>query len=323
MKNKSLLSIILLLALCVICTCLSACDTEAPTSGGAETTANEQPISDDDVTTAQLEITEPESDGSLVAPDYSVSVVDGVCYLNFTAGNGAESNTDVSGNDPAYTAPEDVMYFASVAEMKQAFLGNTLTAEQQAVIKNHYSLTENGYELCNLDALVTPVTPEGFSVTTVYLYGGTRYTFSLRGPGEITASGYFGNADKYEQQYDQYMESISKNQLDSHTTETYDGVACESYVITTSSAQVKIVFMTIPAEGEGAPIRVMMKFLLQSESRPEDVSATAPQSIYLFGEAGGIPYDYLIHGMTEAPTVEWLSSFAIEPYEDAPPAEVS
>ncbi len=268
--------------------------------------------------TTEPETSEPALDGVFSTPDYTVSVTDGVCYLNFTEENREEEESGTHGGNDAFDVVENFLAFSSITEMKQAFRENGLTEKQQAIIRTYFPLTEKGYEICNFDQLWCPATPEGFAVDVVYLYG-DDYRFSMRGKGELSSSVYLGDAGKYEREYNQSMEIISNHQLDSHTTETLDGVTCESYVISTSVAQVKYVFMTLPSEGKTAPTRVIMRFLLQSENRPEDKSDTVPQVVYIFGEENGMPYDYLILGMSEAPTVEWLSSFGLALYEDETP----
>ena len=60
----------------------------------------------------------------------------------------------------------------------------------------------------------------------------------------------------------------------------------------------------------------MLEYALQLNSDLVPVSDTVPLSIYLFGEKNGIHFDYTIHHPSEAPTVEWLSSFSIAPYVD-------
>ena len=332
-KRVFCLTPMLLLILCVILVSLSSCDTATPPAD--ETTAQEQPTSDTAVTTDQPEGTEspsaentqpedstPTLDGSFSTPDYEVCAVDGVCYLSFADGNRQETDSDAAGDDYAYETLNNFLTFSSVSEMKRAFKENTLTDKQKNIIRSSFLLTERGYEICNFDQLLYPAAPKGFTVSSVRLYG-TDYTYSIHGDGKISGAVYVGGAGKYEREYAQRMEIISNHQLDSHTTETYDGVACESYVITTNVAQIKYVFMTMPAEGKDATTRIIMRFLLRSDNQPDDVSVTVPSFVLVFGDTEDGSYGFLVQGLEEAPTAEWLSSFFLRSYVDETPESAS
>ena len=322
MKNRSLIACVLLLALCAILMSLSACDAAVPPGDGAETTANQQPTADPSVTTAQPEATEPEGDGSLSAPDYSISVVDGLYYLNFTEQKPSEEDSDGQNGDDHLTAAGDFLVFSSVADMKRAFVENTLTEEQKGIIQAKFNKTDNGYELCDLDQLVCPVFPEELSEQLVYLYG-RQYRFYASGAGELAAGMVLRSESLYEQKHQSFMEIIEEHTLLSHTTEEYDGVACESYVFSTEVSEIRYVFMTLPSAGGSTAQRAIMRFVLNSGTQPDKASATVPASVYVYGELDGTFYECTIQGVSQAPTVEWLSSFTIEPYEDTPTAAVS
>lgn len=308
----------------------SAVESTIPESTDFESAASETDVTEtiDSVTTesvttdSETEASETDLEGEISTPEYTVSVINGAYYLNFTQGNGEEEESGSQSGNNMIVGDKSFIAFSSVAQMKQAFRENLLTEAQQETIRAKFVRTDKGYELCNFDEMLCPATPEGFVVDAVYLYG-LDYNFNVRGPGELTAGVYLGDEGKYERQYDSFMEIISNHQLDSHTTETHDGVAYENYVITTSVAQIKYVFMTISTEGKVTPTRVIMRFLLRSQTQPDEVSDTVPRAVYVFGEDCGMPYDYLIHGVSEAPTVEWLSSFGLVPYEDDSSAAVS
>ncbi|MBQ3507213.1 MAG: hypothetical protein IJA91_01580 [Clostridia bacterium] len=72
----------------------------------------------------------------------------------------------------------------------------------------------------------------------------------------------------------------------------------------------------MPATEQNASTHIVLTYVLQLNSNLLPVSDTVPLDIHLFGEKNDIHFDYLIQGLTEAPTVEWLSSFSIAPYVD-------
>ena len=324
MKNRNLIFPLALSLFGAISLCLTACGSKPIPVETSESTVTEQYIETTDVTesvTSDTTSSEAAPDGYFATPDYTVSVINGVYYLKFTEENGEGDESGANG-DNAIIADQSFLAFSSIDQMKQAFREGLLTEKQLKTIQTKFTVTDWGYELCNFEEMLCPKAPEGVVVDAVYLYG-LNYNFNVRGAGELTAGVYLGDAGKYERQYDSFMEIISNHQLDSHTTETRDGVAYETYVITTNVAQIKYVFMTIPAEGKATPTRVIMRFLLQSQTQPDEVSDTVPRAVYIYGEENGMPYDYLIHGVSEAPTIEWLSSFGLAPYEDDPSAAVS
>jgi hypothetical protein len=326
MKNKFLLIFITLSVFLLALVCLTACETDQPPVN-QETTANELPTAETTVLApAPSDSVEPETaapilDGSFSTPDYSVNVINGVCYLTFAEETVGEEESSHNG-DGMIGADQPFLAFSSISEMKQAFRENQLTEKQRRIIQTRFTLTDKGYEICNLDQMLCPAAPQGFATEAVYLLG-LDYYFALRGEGETAAAVYLGDSGRYDRKYNEIMEIISNHRLDSHTTETYDGVECESYVISTTVAQAKFLFMTLPAEGEATPTRVIMRFSLQSQNLPDKVSDTVPLAVYVYGEEEGMPFEYLIQGVSFAPTVEWLSSFSIAPYEDVPPAAAS
>ena len=126
----------------------------------------------------------------------------------------------------------------------------------------------------------------------------------------------FGSTSKWEHYYQECMDVIERNQLDSHETSTFDGASCEIYIYTTNTAQIKEVYLTLPSTERDSSTQIVLTYVLQLNSDLLPVSDTIPLDIHLFGEKNGMYYDYLIQHLTEAPTVEWLSSFSIAPYVD-------
>ena len=207
---------------------------------------------------------------------------------------------------------QDFITFDSIAEMKQKLVNNELTAKQQNIIKTQFTRSENGFEICNVQQLIRPVVPAGISIESVWLYG-TTYTVNLKEGTGGSIGMYFGDAGKWERKLNEWMKIIENHHLDSHETETIDGITTETYVYTTKSSQLKRVFLTIPGENGQVDTHIMLKYRLRINDNLQPVSDTIPTEVFIFGEKNGIPYDFIIHELTEAPTVEWLSSFSIAP----------
>lgn len=319
MKNKYCLLFLPVAILFSLASCQPAdtpardTDTTVAQEATAETTAAETVPAE-----TVPETTAPVLDGSFSTPDYEVKVIDGKCYLNFTDGNEAETNSDSSNGGNMSTIFDDFIRFDSLTEMKQKLVNNQLTDEQKNIIKAKFALSENGFEICNVQELIQPVVPADLSLASVYLYG-DEYSFSLienTSTPQMSAIVNFGSTSKWEQYYQKCMDVIERNQLDSHETGTFDGASCEIYIYTTNTAQIKEVYLTLPATEQNASTHIVLTYVLQLNSNLLPVSDTVPLDIHLFGEKNDIHFDYLIQGLTEAPTVEWLSSFSIAPYVD-------
>ena len=262
--------------------------------------------------TASPEPNESHMAGSFSTPDYEVSVIDGTCYMNFTAGNEAETGN--AQGDPSFGGESNYLIFSSLAEMKRKLKNNQLSADEMETIKKYFKKTENGFEICNVDNLMTAVLPDGWYSRKVSLYG-ALYSRSVG--GTIPA---FGIVDlSYEDRWDAaYADEValieSKTNI-RHTTGTFDGLPCEVYTYTTSTSDLKTVFLTIPGEDGRADTHVLLIYVLDT-AFPDSitVSDTVPLHLYIYGEAYGTYYEYTLLHLSDAPTVEWLSSFSIEPY---------
>lgn len=316
MKNKYGILILTAAILLSLASCQSA---DVPSQGTAEATAQQTTA---EATAAETELTEttpetpaPVLDGSFSTPDYDVTVIDGKCYLNFTAGNEAE--TTVQGG--LAFGGDTYLIFSSLAEMKQKLLENQFTEAEINTVKTCFPRNENGFEICNVANLMTTVLPDEWLNKRVDLLGAT-YRIGVGGglsnphlSGLMTLSKH----NRWNEVYEDEMALIQTKTNVNHTSETFDGIPCEVYTYTTSTSTLKDVFLTIPGEDGKADINVLLIYVLDTIYPDKlTVSETIPTHLYMYGEAYSTYYYYTLLGLTEAPTVEWLSSFSIAPYVD-------
>ena len=292
-----------------------ACQSAAVPSQGTNAATSEQATRDiQEPATQPTDTTAPLPDGPFSTPGYEVSVIDGKCYLNFTDGNEAETTAQ---DTPAFSAT--YLTFASLAEMKQKLQENTLTASEKDIIKAYFKKSDNGFEICNVTNLVTAVLPSGWNIEHVDLLG-SAYRIGVGGNASAPQWSGLLNLTEYNR-WDSAraneMAIIEKQTNINHTSDTFEGLPCEVYTYTTKTSTLKDVFLTIPGENGMADMNVLIIYVLDT-MYPDQlaVSATIPMQLYIYGEAHGTFYDYMLLGLTEAPTVEWLSSFSIAPYED-------
>ena len=259
---------------------------------------------------SEPETAAPVLDGSFSTPNYEVTAVDGAYYLNFTNGNEAETGGELAFGEVIYP------HFSSLAEMKHRLMNNQLTAKEMNDMKLLFKKTEHGIEICDVSNLKTAVLPEGWSPTRVALYGAWYdiSTISDYGRGTVSLSG----QSLWEENYESELAMIQTKSNIVHVTDTYDGLPCESYTFTTNTATLKYVFLTVPGKDGRADTHIQLEYRLDTAYPDQmSVSETVPKLVYVFGEAHGVYYRYLLLYLTEAPTVEWLTSFSLAPYEDS------
>lgn len=311
---------IMILAIAILFSLVSCQSADVPSQGTVEATARQTTV---EATAAETELTEttpetpaPVLDGSFSTPDYDVTVIDGKCYLNFTAGNEAE--TTVQG-DLAFGGDHTYLIFSSLAEMKQKLQENTLTATEINTVKAYFQRNETGFEICNVANLMTTVLPDGWCNTRVDLLGAT-YRIGVSGGlsnPHLSELMTLSKHNRWNEVYEDEMALIQTKTNVNHTTETFDGIPCEVYTYTTSTSTLKDVFLTIPGEDGKADMNVLLIYVLDTIYPDKlTVSETIPTHLYMYGEAYSTYYYYTLLGLTEAPTVEWLSSFSIAPYVD-------
>ena len=317
MKNKFFTIILVAVFLLSLISCQTA-DTPAPNT---DTIPSYETAADINETTVFPEETVPEatvseSIGSISTPDYEVSVIDGKCYLNFTDGNEAETTAQ---GTPAFGGDTTYLTFSSLAEMKQKLQENTLTASEKDTIKAYFKKSDNGFEICNVTNLMTAVFPSGWNIEHVDLLG-SAYRIGIGGNASAPQWSGLLNLTEYNR-WDSAcaneMAIIEKQTNINHTSDTFEGLPCDVYTYTTNTSTLKDVFLTIPGENGKADMNVLIIYVLDTIYPDKlTVSATIPMHVYIYSEAHGTYYDYMLLGLTEAPTVEWLSSFSIAPYVD-------
>ena len=310
MKTKY--CILILLVVATIFSFASCQSANIPSQTTAETSPQQTVEETTAAETAPAETAAPVLDGSFSTPDYEVTVIDGKCYLNFTAGNEATDNGDLAFESTAIA-------FSSLSEMKQKLLENQLTVEEIETIKKQFNRTENGFEICNVSNLMTTILPDGWHNTSVHLQG-ESYSISVTGEetDNICSSGSVNiyTQNRWDAKHEEDMAMIEAQTNISHMTDTFDEFPCEIYTYTTSTAKLKTIFLTIPGGDGKADTHIILKYRLETVHPDLDVSDTVPSRVYIYSEAHGIYYDYVLLDLTEAPTVEWLSSFSIAPYVD-------
>ena len=260
-------------------------------------------------------------DGSFSTDDYTVSKVNDTYYLNFADGNTLDSN----GGD--HYISDSSVYFDSLAEMKEKITTNTLDKADLAVIKSSFPKDENGILMINLNHLYQPIAPSEYTFPSI-IWDGHTYGGTLIPQGTEVQTWGFWKAlstgqyeDAYSAAFDKYIQDYKEDEskeLLSHEESTWNGLPCDIYVLKTSVARLRVIQIHMPAEDGEEPLHISLSYTIEysGTSSDVDVSETVPYRGYLFGKMHGQYYQITLHDFTEAPTVEWLTSFGVTPYVD-------
>ncbi len=322
--KKKLFCICLSLALC-LCSLLAACDTD-PAGEGTDTqeypskTAG-NPLSD--VTAATLPTTdtaegtesaetEPVDTVTLLSPEYAtdgytVSLVDGVCYLNFK-----------DGNDPAPSESGDGtldyvmvgMQFDTYAELRSTLLEGKLTAGQSASMKATFDRNEHGIEILDLVNQGEPTLPAECVRYGKVEWSGNQCAFYLECP-TYEGNGFFfmHTASKQASMFESHYRPSNRT-VHSETADTFYGVPCTVYH-TTNTAGTPFLDVEIEVEQGGTVYRIRISYNMDEndENGNRHFTELDPGLIDVFIEENGYYYMLFVYDFTSTPTLEWLTSF--------------
>lgn len=221
---------------------------------------------------------------------YYVSLVDGRNYLNFDGGNAA--NYPITGN----------VSFHTVDEMVATIRSNSLSAVQCEIIRNSFPQNGNGFLVIDLDHVYNATLPDELTVRGVD-WEGPSYCFDfddedgVSGILRVLAKEDYATvfADGYETFFERTgitvlsRENVAERNAEVILYETADGTyRAIRYALANGATVVE----TYSAPG-GTPLAV-------------------PDTVELYGETEAAAFYAKLYGLTERPTVEWLSKFGLQ-----------
>ena len=263
--------------------------------------------------------TEPETEASVEAEilcsneKYTITNHPNGCRINFVDGNNSEEAADgaISGE----------IKFSTVAEMRSAFLNNTLTEQQINTIRQTFADDTTGIYLCNLNALYEPVLPDHVSPKYISLTG-TNYSFYV-GATEQYASAdiYVASSNQYNSLYSYAHEphSAEYTSVTEQAEDQFGNTPCEiiEYVYTGSGATFRDYLLSFSQDHVQTEIVISYRLIGPTPSLIEyRESETLPANIWIFQEVNDLRFVYHIRDLEIEPTVEWLTSFGVTPYVD-------
>ena len=242
-------------------------------------------------------------DGSLLenenpADNYYLSVVSGQYYLHYTKERSNILNDLGS------------LSFGSLDELIDKIVNNRFEEREHNVIRTAFAKDENGILLFDLDRLFDPVPPRGWEVDEVY-WNGTSYSFYVSdariGAADTFAYLYVLPRDAYSETFEREYETFFDREQITVTSRRRTGDRnAEVVLFSTSSADQKRIRYTLPNG-----VIVDEQYVLKSNTPLLETSETIPQMIHLYHEGEECCFTAVIFGLTERPSVEWLSQFGL------------
>lgn len=324
MKRIPLLSIAILLAMCLTACALPGASTDNSESSAPTATVVESTGTEAGTGTGTNTAIAPPPDGSFTTDRLAVTEKGGVYYMNFVNGNAPDKS---AGNSQL-----GEILFDSVDAFYDAARG--VDSSHENTIKTIFSRTESGILTVDTARLYRPTLPADVAQSYRVSWRGSEYGYYISSQAgskqmldltctdiaayrvihpEPTANP-FGQHSRY---MDEMMAMTSDENATRERTEgTFDGVPCESVTSTFRTASSRLTRLTVQ-DGDRT-VTIFLHYLLSvDESQAQSgtrVSDTMPDSVFMRWSTEKDAFTVSIYNVETVPTLEWLLSIDLVPY---------
>lgn len=324
MKRISVLSVAVLLAMCLAACALPGASTDNSESSAPTATVVESTGTEAGTGTGTNTAIAPPPDGSFTTDRLAVTEKGGVYYMNFVNGNAPDKS---AGNSQL-----GEILFDSVDAFYDAARG--VDSSHENTIKTIFSRTESGILTVDTARLYRPTLPADVAQSYRVSWRGSEYGYYISSQAgskqmldltctdiaayrvihpEPTANP-FGQHSRY---MDEMMAMTSDENATRERTEgTFDGVPCESVTSTFRTASSRLTRLTVQ-DGDRT-VTIFLHYLLSvDESQAQSgtrVSDTMPDSVFMRWSTEKDAFTVSIYNVETAPTLEWLLSIDLVPY---------
>lgn len=324
MKRISVLSVAVLLAMCLAACALPGASTDNSESSAPTATVVESTGTEAGTGTGTNTAIAPPPDGSFTTDRLAVTEKGGVYYMNFVNGNAPDKS---AGNNQL-----GEILFDSVDAFYDAARG--VDSSHENTIKTIFSRTESGILTVDTARLYRPTLPADVAQSYRVSWRGSEYGYYISSQAgskqmldltctdiaayrvihpEPTANP-FGQHSRY---MDEMMAMTSDENATRERTEgTFDGVPCESVTSTFRTASSRLTRLTVQ-DGDRT-VTIFLHYLLSvDESQAQSgtrVSDTMPDSVFMRWSTEKDAFTVSIYNVETAPTLEWLLSIDLVPY---------
>lgn len=324
MKRIPVLSVAVLLAMCLAACALPGAITDNSESSAPTATVVESTGTEAGTGTGTNTAIAPPPDGSFTTDRLAVTEKGGVYYMNFVNGNAPDKS---AGNSQL-----GEILFDSVDAFYDAARG--VDSSHENTIKTIFSRTESGILTVDTARLYRPTLPADVAQSYRVSWRGSEYGYYISSQAgskqmldltctdiaayrvihpEPTANP-FGQHSRY---MDEMMAMTSDENATRERTEgTFDGVPCESVTSTFRTASSRLTRLTVQ-DGDRT-VTIFLHYLLSvDESQAQSgtrVSDTMPDSVFMRWSTEKDAFTVSIYNVETAPTLEWLLSIDLVPY---------
>lgn len=324
MKRIPVLSVAVLLAMCLAACALPGASTDNSESSAPTATVVESTGTEAGTGTGTNTAIAPPPDGSFTTDRLAVTEKGGVYYMNFVNGNAPDKS---AGNSQL-----GEILFDSVDAFYDAARGADSSHEN--TIKTIFSRTESGILTVDTARLYRPTLPADVAQSYRVSWRGSEYGYYISSQAgskqmldltctdiaayrvihpEPTANP-FGQHSRY---MDEMMAMTSDENATRERTEgTFDGVPCESVTSTFRTASNRLTRLTVQ-DGDRT-VTIFLHYLLSvDESQAQSgtrVSDTMPDSVFMRWSTEKDAFTVSIYNVETVPTLEWLLSIDLVPY---------
>ena len=241
---------------------------------------------------------------------YDIVEKDGKHYISFNTYLLGERRVSKNGCYAGVSLPD----FTSIAQMKKKIESGDFEENELRAIEAKCKENNGLLEICDLDSLCDVQMPQDVALHDISWWG-NGYGFNLRGQNVDSCNIDCEIAEEYNYSFQKYYAKCpySKDMAyDFREEKSYDPEGTQIFY-KTGAGDFKVVKYEIREENR--ILYVSEEYRLTNYRGTLDTSTTVPYRIKMFTEENGAFVTVSIYEPTERPSVEWLSSFGVTPYE--------
>lgn len=243
---------------------------------------------------------------------YDIIEKDGKHYISFNTIS--QDETALADGANASTAAINLPDFTSIGQMKEKIENGDFNENELRAIEAKCKKNNGLLEICDVDSLCDVRMPEGVTLRNIRWWGnGYEFTLESQNTGDCYVD--CGNAEEYSYSFQKYYGNSPYSKdlaYDFREEKSYDPEGTQIFY-QTGAGDFKVVKYEIREENR--ILYVSEEYHLTSYSGTLETSTTVPYRIHMFTEENGAFVTVSIYEPTERPSVEWLSSFGVTPYE--------
>ena len=239
---------------------------------------------------------------------YDIYLEDGHYYMKFNKVNEHVEKVD-NHQAPTLHSPK----FSSVEEMRQKILAGEVSEKDLSSAYFHARFTDGITEIYDLSHLYEACTPDNTQIKHV-TWGGDKYSIAFESTTFDTGYISICTEEMYNQEFSERYANFPNELQTVYSVRNIAERNAEETLYGNHTGEYKMLKYTL--SDETRTLYVQETYCL--EHWDEDwVSETVPHRIFLFGTEKGAMFYTSFSGLSERPSVDWLSSFGVTPLDNS------